>query len=141
MKLCKQHRASALSRTLNSRPGRLGSLLCFMRLCTSWRAQGLRGRLMHACAPLMTGPRVALQPSSLSPFFLKLISKEWCAYLVFGIRVGAVGQEELHHRHKAVLCSEMEGRLAILRGGEEGDKARAMREHETRAKHSTGGHD
>ena len=88
---------------------------------------------MRARALLTTGPRAALHPSSLSPFFLKLISKEWCAYLVFGIRVGAVGQEELHRRHMAVLRSVMEGRIAILRGGKEGDKARAMREHETRA--------
>ena len=75
----------------------------------------------------MTGPRAALRPSFLSPFFLQPISFEWCAYPVFDVRVGAVGQEELHRRHIAVLRSEMEGRLAIiLRGGKEGDKARAM---------------
>ena len=85
----------------------------------------------------MTGPRAALHPSSLSPFFLQPISFEWCAYQAFGLRVGAVGQEELHRRHMAVLRSVMKGRLAKLRGGEERDKARAMREHETRAKHST----
>ena len=65
----------------------------------------------------MTGPRAALHPFFLSPFFLQPISFEWCAYR-FGLRVGAVGQEELHRRHMAVLRSEMEGRLAIpLRGG------------------------
>ena len=81
----------------------------------------------------MTGPRAALHPSSLSPFFLQPISFEWCAYPVFGLRVGAVGQEELHRRHMAVLRSEMEGcparlhgELATLRGGKEEDKARAM---------------
>ena len=57
-----------------------------------------------------------LYPSLLSP---KSLSSEWCAYPVFGVRVGAVGQEELHHRHKAVLRSQMEGRLAFLRGGKE----------------------
>ena len=96
---------------------------------------------MRACAPLMTGPRAALHPSFFSPFFLQPISFEWFAYHAVGLRVGAVGQEELHRRHMAVLRSVMEGRLAPLRGGEGGDKARAMREHETHAKHSTGGHD
>ena len=62
------------------------------------------------------------------------------AYPVFGVQVGAVGQGELHRRHMAVFHSVMEGRLANLRGGKERDKARAMREHETRH-HSTGGHD
>jgi len=82
---------------------------------------------MRACAPLMTGPRAALNPFFLSPFFLQPISFEWCAYPAFvGLRVGAVGQEELHRRHMAVLRSEMEGRLAILRGGKEEDAARAM---------------
>ena len=81
-----------------------------------------------------------LKPSFLSPFFLQPIRFEWCAYPVFGVRVGAVGQEELHRRHMAVLRYKMEGRLANLRGGEEVDKAQAMREHETRAKHSTGGY-
>ena len=81
---------------------------------------------MRACAPLMTGPRAALRPDPLSPFPQSL-SFEWCAYLVFGLRVGAVGLEELHRRHMAVLRSVMEGRVATLRGGEEGDKARAMR--------------
>ena len=89
----------------------------------------------------MTGPRAALHPHSLSPFFLQPISFEWCAYIVFGVRVGAVGQEELHRRHMAIHRSVMMGRIAQLRRDKEGDKARAMREHETRAKHSTGGHD
>ena len=75
----------------------------------------------------MTGPRAALNPFFLSPFFLQPISFEWCAYPVFGVRVGAVGQEELHRRHMAVNRSRMEGRPANLRGGEEEDAARAMR--------------
>ena len=74
----------------------------------------------------MTGPRAALHPFFLSPFFLQPISFEWCAYLFFGVRVGAVGQEELHRRHMAVLRSQMEGLHAKLRGGEEEDAARAM---------------
>ena len=76
----------------------------------------------------MTGPRERCTLNSLSPFFLQPISFEWCAYPAFGLRVGAVGQEELHRRHMAVLRSRMEGRLAIpLRGGKEEDAARAMR--------------
>ena len=63
-------------------------------------------------------------PSSPSVTFPR--SFEWCAYLVSSERVGALGQEELHRRHMAVLRSEMEGRHAILRGGKEGDAARAM---------------
>ena len=67
--------------------------------------------------------RCALTPSLLPPQSLNF---EWCAYLVFSERVGAVGQEELHRRHMAFHRSEMEGRLASLRGGKEGDAARAM---------------
>ena len=67
--------------------------------------------------------RCALTPSFFSP---QSLSFEWCAYLAFGLRVGAVGQEELHRRHMAVLRSVMEGRPVILRGGKKGDKARAM---------------
>ena len=76
----------------------------------------------------MTGPRAALRPDPLSFLSPKSLSFEWCAYLCFGVRVGAVGQEELHRRRgaPAVLRSEMEGRVAILRGGEEEDKARGM---------------
>ena len=54
------------------------------------------------------------------------LSFEWCAYLVNGVQVGAHGREELHRRHLAVRRSQMEGRVAILRGGKEGDAARAM---------------
>ena len=68
--------------------------------------------------------RCTLTPSLLSP---RSLSFEWCAYPAFGLRVGAVGQEELHRRHMAVLRSEMEGRhVAKLRGGKEEDAARAM---------------
>ena len=74
----------------------------------------------------MTGPRAALHPYSLSPFLPQSLSSEWCAYLVNGVQVGAVSQEELHRRHMAVLRSVMEGRPAKLRGGKEGDAARAM---------------
>ena len=54
------------------------------------------------------------------------LSSEWCAYLVNGERVDAVGQEELHRRYMAVRRSQMEGLRAILRGGKEGDAARVM---------------
>ena len=81
---------------------------------------------MRACAPLMTGPRAALHPHSLSFLSPKSLSFEWFAYPAFGLRVGAVGQEELHRRHMAVRRSEMEGRAAVLRGGKEEDAARAM---------------
>ena len=61
LKLGKQHRASALSRWLNSHPGRPGSLFKF-HVIETLRVQGLCGRLVRAGAPLMTGPFVVLQP-------------------------------------------------------------------------------
>ena len=64
------------------------------------------------------------------------------AHPILGGAVCAGRKERQHTRRGAFVAPRnlMEGRLAILRGGEEVDKAQAMREHETRAKHSTGGH-
>ena len=74
----------------------------------------------------MTGPRAARHPHSLSFLSPQSLSFKWCAYLAFGVRVGAVGQEELHRRHMDFHRSEMKGRPVKLRGGKEEDAARAM---------------
>jgi len=95
-----------------------GIVLVRVRVRVTGRADPrrvLRGAGGHGRGARGSGSRVGtLSPSLCSPG----ISSE-CAYLHIGVQVGALGSERLHHRYKTVLCSVMEGRLAILRGGVE----------------------